>query len=215
MNASIIEAINVELAATLAALMPLREAAASFTAERAEVVHGVNACVQAASTAASDLARVQVAHRLGSTDASALRLATDAANAADKAAIKASSKTSEVARLVASEQELARDIAPLEIMLTILRTNLAKAERAAAIEGLKSSLHVEVLEVYSPLAEKAMHSLAICMARHQHLVEIGHEPGLLNAGVAGGMLGSFNGRALTTDVQGVLKAERQRIAGIR
>lgn len=214
MHDSIIQATSIEIAGTLADLEPLRDAAASFAAERTEIEHGINAAVQAASGAASDLARVQVEHRLGKADASALRLATDAANGFDKAAIKASSRASEVARLVMVEQKLAADLAPLEALVIKLRTVLANAEHEARMVALEDSLRSEV-ETYSQLAEQTMRSLALAMARHQHLVEVGREPGLLNAGVAGSMCGSFNGRALTTNVQDVLKVERQRIAGIR
>ena len=113
---------------------------------------------QGRQRAASALVSATVSRALGEVSEADYRLAVDADVAAEMS-IKAISKASEEARLVAAEQALAARIAPLDAELADLQAELAAAVKEGKLVALERKLYAEVVD-YSKLASATMASLA-------------------------------------------------------
>lgn len=202
------------IAARIAATTKQRDSLAGLISPRrdARLLIGANisAAMAAHESALSALQDGLVRDAVGEAAPGEVATARGAIVAAEKSLATARKSESQARELAAAESGLAARLEPLERSLVELRTELANAEAAVRLAGLESDLHEAVAE-YTSLAEKTMAALARAVARHQHLVELGHSPEMMNAGVAGTACGSFNGSPLRGNVGDMLKAERLRI----
>lgn len=202
------EVVAAEIAAIEVEHNKLAALVGSRSAARQKIEADIHAARSAHDAATSALDAALVLDALGEPadlDGARASIAT-----ASKALATASKNEGAARELAGIEHGLMARLAPLEQTLSELRAEHAAAVAEAKFTTLEAELAAGIKE-YTAHATCAMAAFARSVARHQHLVEAGRAPGLMNASITATACGSFNGYPVQGDVDAMLRAERQRI----